>query len=179
MISDINEKLCEWGVWSSLSRGTSRSSSTTTARRCVTDRCSQTNLHIHIFTDMLPDDTPDISDDKNILLVDPTEVFLWKEEKSYVSVYLRTQTQHSFVSASASCRLSTARTSITPRSPPRLARRASRRNVLDTSSTRSACISHSPSTRNTASPSRSTTPTLTIVRRRAHTLFHQTVRCRY
>ena len=75
-ISDIvNEKLGECGVWGSLSMGTRRTSSTTTAGRCLSDRRSQTNSHIPMITDMLLDETPDThSDGKNSLIVYPTEV---------------------------------------------------------------------------------------------------------
>ena len=91
-ISDIiHEKLLECGVWSSLSRGTSRTSSTTTARRYLSGRRSQTNSHVNMLTDILLDETPDIfSDNKNFLIVHLMEVFHGKEKKNgvYVSVYL-------------------------------------------------------------------------------------------
>ena len=72
--------------------GTSRTSSTTTARRCLSNRRSQTNSHISTLTDILLDETSDInSDNKIILIVYPTDVFLGKEKKNgaYASVYPR------------------------------------------------------------------------------------------
>ena len=73
-ISDIiNEKPRECGVWCSLSRGTSRTSFTTTARRCLSYRRSQTNSHIHTHAGMLLDETLDINTDyKTFLFVCPT-----------------------------------------------------------------------------------------------------------
>ena len=50
---------------------------------------------------MLVDETPDISSDKkNFLIVFPTDVLLVREEKSYVSLYLR-NTDTRFVSVSS------------------------------------------------------------------------------
>ena len=87
-ISDtINEKLRECAVLGSLSRGTHRTSSTTIASRCQSDRRSQRNSHIYILTDMLLDETPEIhSHYKNFLIVYQTEVFLEKKNCAYVSV---------------------------------------------------------------------------------------------
>ena len=83
----INEKLCKCGVWSSLSMGTSRTLSTTTAGRCLSDRRSQRNSHIYTLTDMLLDETPEIhSHYKNFLIVYQTEVFLEKKNCVYVSI---------------------------------------------------------------------------------------------
>ena len=80
------------------------------------------------------------SEYKNLLLVCPTEVLHVKEKKNglYVSLYLRSKTPHSLVSAPACCRLSTPSRAITPRSSPRPAGQSSRRNLFHTSSTRSA-----------------------------------------
>ena len=101
------------------------------------DAHTQTH-NIHILTNMLPDDTLNIySDFKNVLPVDPTEVFLVKKKNGInVSVYWATHTKF-LVSALVCCRLTPARRSITPRSSPRLARRPSRRNLLPASSSRS------------------------------------------
>ena len=172
-ISDIVKKSCSSVVSGcSLSRGTSRTSSTATVRRCLSDRRSQTNSHIYMLTGMLLDEMPDIYwDEKNILFVYQKGSFIGRRRAASTSRRIcATQTPHSFMSAPASCHLSTGRRSITPSSSPRPARRPSRPNVSHTSSTRSTCCSHSPSTRSTTAPSRSTTSTLTIVRMLAHTM---------
>ena len=125
---------------------TSMTSSTMMARRCLSARRSQTNSRNYMLADTL------VSRDARHLfglqehpLVYQSEVSLGNEKSgAYVSVYLRTQTPHSFVSARMCCRSSTATSLITPRSSPRPTRRPSRRNALYTSSTRSPSSSHSP-----------------------------------
>ena len=136
----------------------------------VRETLTQTNSHIPMLTDMSLDETPDIhSDYKNILIVNPTEVFLVKGNGVYVSIISNTDT--TFVGVSSGMLLLVYRqkgdyTTVFTK----LAGRQSRPNVSHTSSMIFSCCFISPSTRNTASCSRSTTPTSTTVRRHAHTL---------
>ena len=87
-ISEINEKLFEWGVLGVLFQGNKhdiihRDGETMSVKSTLT----QTNSQNHMLTDILLDETPHIdSDYKNIFPVFTTEVFLGKKNGVYVSV---------------------------------------------------------------------------------------------